>query len=86
MLPLRKCCQGLRRHVAAHADLGGSKALTGSLSSINLILRGVLLDGKIFRSISSASLIRSSVDISSKRSMAKDEETGGVTEHIISNP
>ena len=41
---------------------------------------------KFSRSISSVSLIRSSVDVSSKRSMAKDEETEGVTVHIIPIP
>ena len=84
MLQLHKCCQGLRSHVAAHADLDGPKTLTGSLSLINLSLRGLLLNGKIFRSIL-VSLVRSSVD-TSKRSMAKDEETAGVTEHIIPIP
>ena len=30
--------QGLRSHIGTHADLGGSKALTGPLSLINLSL------------------------------------------------
>ena len=51
MLPL-KGRQGRRSHVAAHTDLGGSKELTGSLSSINLSLRDLLRDSKIFLSIS----------------------------------
>ena len=47
--------------------------------------RGFLRNGKIFRSIS-VSLMMSSVDTSSKRGMVKDEETAGVTEHIIPIP
>ena len=58
------------------------KGINGSFSSINLNFRGLLLDGKIFRSIL-VSLMRSSVDTSSKRGMEKAEETAGVTEHII---
>lgn len=85
MLPLHKRSQGLRSQTGAHADLGGSKALTGPLSLINLSLRGLLLDGKIFRSIS-VNLTIFSVDTFSKRGIAKDEERAGVKEHIISVP
>ena len=68
-----------------YAILGKSKALAGSLSSIKLSIRGLLHNRKIFRSIS-VILIRTSVDTSSERGMAKDEETAAVTEHIIPIP
>ena len=55
------------------------------LSSVNLSVRGFLLDGKTFCSIL-VSLIRSFVDTSSKRGMVKDKETAGVTEHVIPIP
>ena len=85
MLPLCKCSQALRSHVAAHAGLDGSKALTDSLSLINLSHKGLLLDCIIFHSVP-VSLIRFSVNTYSKRGMVKDEEVTGVTENILPKP
>ena len=85
MKPLHKGCQGFRSHLAADTDQSESKALTGFLSSIKLSFRGFPLDCKIFRSIS-VSLMRSSVDTSSKRGMVKEKETAVVTKDIIPIP
>ena len=74
-----------QRSRSSPCNLGGSKALTGSLNSTNFSLTGLLLDGKVYCCIS-VGIIRSSVDISSKHGIAKEDEKAGVTEHIITIP